>query len=684
MAKRKPKDDAPPGEPDSVTGPPPELALYTQLGFRLIFYTTKTKGPTGPAATGWTKRSDSSENYTPGDNIGVFTGHELSEDKFLADIDFDWSDGIVMAKRLLPKTGFGLGRSSRFISHALYTTPRPLVSKDFTDLTGKCLVELRGTKTNGEVGLQTMVAPSIHPSGEQVILRESSEIGHSDDLERRVTLYAVACLLLQQLGQRGLLHDTRLATAGFLLGEGLTPDETIAVCEAVAEASGNNVADVKTAVESTSQRIKNGERSMGKTALAQAIGENGKAVLSKIRDWLGGGDFLEDTKGSVIANNQENIRRAFQKLEVVLRFDEFSNRPMIKFQTYDDVLQDHTLEAVWLTIEQEFHFRPTYDYFAVVAQHTARANTFHPVRDYLGSLKWDGVPRVDRWLITYGKAADTDYVQAVSSLIFIAAVKRVFEPGCKFDELLVLESNQGLLKSSALRILCPNEDWFSDDLPLGVEAKELIERTQGKWIIEAAELSGIRATQTEHLKSLLSRQVDGPVRLAYGRIPVERPRQFIVVGTTNSHHYLKDTTGNRRFWPIRVEKFDIQKLREDRDQLWAEATHRCLKGESIRLRTELHKVAGVQQERRRSEDPWEEKLRGAFDFTQDLRVEPEVIWETLCIPIERRDEKSQSRILAIMQRLGFRRGTVKGREKNVWGHMYDTPEGVFWPKEGKE
>lgn len=663
---------------------PTELALYAKLGFRLVFYAAKTKGPTGPAAVGWTSRSDSSDSYHEGDNVGVFTGHEVSEGKFLADVDFDWPDGIVMARRLLPKTGFGIGRASRHISHAMYTTPIPLVSRDFTDLTGKCLVELRGTKTNGDVGLQTMVAPSIHPSGEQVVLRESSYLGHTENLDRHVTLYAIACLLLQHLGQRGLLHDTRLATAGFLLGEGLSTEETIAVCEAVAETSGNNVADVKVAVESTAQRVKNGERSMGKSALAQAIGENGKAVLSKIRDWLGGGDFLEDTKGTIIPNNQENIRRAFKKLDVVLRFDEFFSRATIKFQDYDGVLQDHVLESVWLTIERDFHFRPTYDYFTVVAQHSARSNTYHPVRDYLNGLKWDEVPRIDRWLITYGKAADTDYVQAVSALLLIAAVKRVFEPGCKFDELAVLESSQGLLKSSALRTLCPDENWFSDDLPLGVEAKELIERTTGKWIIEAAELSGIRAAQTEHLKSLLSRQVDGPVRLAYGRIPVERARQFIIIGTTNSHHYLKDNTGNRRFWPIRVEKFDVKGLREVRDQLWAEATYRCLKGESIRLRPELHKTAGVQQERRRSEDPWEEKVRDIFDFTKNIRTEPEVIWEALSIPIERRDEKSQARVLAVMQRLGFRRGSVtgkrEGKKKTIWGFVYDAPDGVFWPE----
>src|SRR5262249_54164107 len=122
--------------------------------------------------------------------------------------------------------------------------------------------------------------------------------------------------------------------------------------------------------------------------------------------------------------------------------------------------------------------------------------------------------------------------------------------------------------SSALRALCPNELWFSDDLPLNVDSKIVIERTAGKWIIEASDLSGMKVSQIEGLKAMLSRQVDSS-RLAWGRLLTEVPRQWIVIGTTNDHVYLKDTTGNRRFWPMRISGFDIRKLQEVRDQLWA-------------------------------------------------------------------------------------------------------------------
>ena len=213
----------------------------------------------------------------------------------------------------------------------------------------------------------------------------------------------------------------------------------------------------------------------------------------------------------------------------------------------------------------------------------------------------------------YGGAVDTTtqsdaddsltYLEAVSSIFLIAAVRRVRTPGCKLDELLTLEAPQGTLKSSALRVLCPDDNWFSDDLPLGVDAKQVIERTGGKWIIEASELQGYTNAQIDHLKGMLARQVDGPVRLAYGHHSTEVARQFVAVGTTNKlTEYLRDSTGNRRFWPVRIARFDVAALKRDRDQLWAEAARREALGESIRLPEALWAAAGVEQDARRQID----------------------------------------------------------------------------------
>lgn len=635
------------------------LERYVQRGFRLVFYPTKQKGPSGTDAVGWTDKQYRLQDYNEGDNVGVMLGTEIQPGKFLCDIDFDWGEGVSMARDILPATRFGFGRQSRPITHAFYTSTQPLVSKKYEDiLPGRVFVELRGTKVDGSVGLQTMLPPSIHPSGERIEMRTDDDIGHDDGINRFCDLYATACFLYSRLGPRGVVHDTRLALAGTLLSMGLTDPELKAVCTALARKAGNDVSDMELACRTSITRYRKGEKVTGPGALVTALGENGKQVLARIREWLGDSDFIHDKNDRVIPGNQENIVRALRKLDVTLSYNSFNRKPIMKFNGYHGPINDDETRHVWLKCETKFGFRPPKDLFFDVTANVAHEAKFHPVREYLDTLEWDGTARLDEWLIRYAGAPDNDFVRAVSALPMIAAVRRVRKPGVKFDELLVLESTrQGVGKSSALRALCPSEEWFSDDLPLDVDAKELIERTEGKWIVEAGELSGLRSSHVEHLKSLLSRQVDGPVRLAYGRFPVEVPRQFIVIGTTNNHTYLHDSTGNRRFWPVRVESFDLAALRKDRDQLWAEAAAREADDESIRLPESLYPVATLQQERRRSEDPWEAILDSAFD-KENQRLSPGEVWDALVIPPERRNDVGQRRIVQIMQRLGFRRMTI--------------------------
>src|SRR5262249_148691 len=174
---------------------------------------------------------------------------------------------------------------------------------------------------------------------------------------------------------------------------------------------------------------------------------------------------------------------------------------------------------------------------------------------------------------------------------------------CKFDEMLVLEGPQGLNKSELLKALAVIRDWFLDDLPLNADGKRVIEMTRGKWIVEAAELSGIRKAEVEHLKGTLSRQVDRG-RMAYDRIITEKKRQFICIGTTNDSTYLRDATGNRRFWPVRIKWCDVDALRTDVDQLWAEAAMREAQGASIRLDQNLWAEAAAEQADRVVDDPW--------------------------------------------------------------------------------
>jgi hypothetical protein len=151
-----------------------------------------------------------------------------------------------------------------------------------------------------------------------------------------------------------------------------------------------------------------------------------------------------------------------------------------------------------------------------------------------------------------------------------AAVRRIRQPGCKFDHVLVLRGRQDLGKSSLIRALCPDPSWFTDQAKIGADAKETIERTSGAWIVEFPELDGLSRRDANAVKSFITTTLDR-ARPAYGRYTVDRPRQFVLFGTTNEQAFLSDTTGNRRFWVADVTRCDIAGLAVARDQLWAEA-----------------------------------------------------------------------------------------------------------------
>lgn len=649
------------------------LTSYLARGFSLVFYPTQTKHPTSKT---WHTQDYAATDYHEGDNVGVKLGVELAPGQFLIDVDFDWKDAPPALAGLLPSTGFTFTRPGRPLSHAFYTVSTPLAIVTYDDLDGSHLVECRGTTVGGAIGHQTMLPPSVHPTGEVLTLRDGT-IAHDDTVPRRVLLYALACLFYKYLGSRGFLHGARLALSGFLLSLGLTPDEVIDVAETLAAATGNSVSDVKPSVTSTVNRLRRGEKVQGKTALAEILGEDGKKILALARTYCGGDPFSRSGKGDRInPESQDNIRQALDLLDATLVHDQFTNKLLVSGTTVTraGALDDRAYNDLYLAIDTEYHFKPSFDFFERVVKHTAYSNPVHPVKEYLSPLVWDGVARLDTWLIAYGGAEDSAYTRAVSSMVLIAAVRRIRQPGCKFDEMLVLESKQGMSKSSALRTLCPRDEWFSDDLPLNADSKRLIEATLGKWILEAADLAGKRKTEVEQLKAMLSRQVDGPARMAWERVATERPRHFIIVGTTNSVAYLTDPTGARRFWPVKMARFDVEGLKAVRDQLWAEASTREAKGESIRLREELWSAAGDLQEARREMDAWEELIGEMVNVATPhsdgrRRIVTSDIWDVLGIEVARRDRYGALRISEVMQRLGFSRTRIKMGNKTVVGYL---------------
>lgn len=237
----------------------------------------------------------------------------------------------------------------------------------------------------------------------------------------------------------------------------------------------------------------------------------------------------------------------------------------------------------------------------------ARRNIFDPLVDYLTGLKWDGKPRISKWLYRYLGVPDDEYSQAVGRKFLIGAVARALQAGCKNDTMLVLEGPQGLGKSTAIRYLF-GDRFFTDNLP-DFHSKDSFQQLQGAWCIEVAELSALSKAEVKDVKQFLSRLVD-KFRAPYAKLPLMIPRRTVFTGTVNPEDtgYLRDPTGNRRFWPVVCTDIDMRGILSDRDQLWAEAVKAWRDDEPWHLEDDEIERATVEQEMRSERHPWEATL----------------------------------------------------------------------------
>ncbi len=236
----------------------------------------------------------------------------------------------------------------------------------------------------------------------------------------------------------------------------------------------------------------------------------------------------------------------------------------------------------------------------------AREQAYHPIRDYLNALHWDGTARLDHVFIDYLGATDSPYIRAVTRKSLVAAVARAMHPGCKYDTMPVLVGAQGRHKSTILAKL--GGAWFSDSLR-SFEGKDAMETIQGTWIDEIPEMQAMGKSDINAVKAFLTKTNDY-YRAAYGRYIADRPRQCVFFGTTNTKECLTDTTGGRRFWPVDIDlqqrtKNVFTDLPRERDQIWAEAVARWKDGETLYLDAETEKTARIEQEIHRQAHPWE-------------------------------------------------------------------------------
>ncbi|HCI4017903.1 TPA: conjugal transfer protein TraC [Pseudomonas aeruginosa] len=400
-------------------------------------------------------------------------------------------------------------------------------------------------------------------------------------------------------------------------------------------------------------------------------------VMAVVRPPAEGGwrDCLLRIKGGGLAAHMVNISLILQNDERwhgVLGYDEFSAKTM-KLRTppygggtgeWTDL--DDMLACEWLAQQYGLLTKvpPVLEAVSVVAS----KNSFHPVRAYLEGLEWDGTPRIEHWLNRALGVEETPYSMKAGKRWLIGAVARVMRPGCKMDTVLILEGLQGEGKSTAMSVL--GGEWFMDT-PFVLGDKETFQMLRGKWISELGELDAFNKADSTKAKQFFSASVD-TFRESYGRRTRDVPRQCVFVGTTNQDEYLKDTTGNRRYWPVLCTKVDLDLLREIRDQLWAEALFCYRAGDQWWVSREERALFEEEQDKRYTVDAWEHKLIGWLEgYVGETVTSADLLGGALNLDFGHWGKPEQMRVGHIMHRLGWRRRRLPASGKSPvrpWGY----------------
>ncbi|MBE5927306.1 MAG: hypothetical protein E7270_10130 [Lachnospiraceae bacterium] len=396
---------------------------------------------------------------------------------------------------------------------------------------------------------------------------------------------------------------------------------------------------------------------------------------------------MDDSKEQWIKNLEKDMRG-----NVVASMNNFAciikNDLSLKDIVFDEMKQGvevlgkvpwHCMRQGWTSIDQsclELYIEREYGIYAPIKCREAlyavlnSERRHHPIKEYLNKLKWDGVSRVDNLLIDYLGAENSKYVRSVTRKTLVAAISRVYNPGIKFDNILVLCGPQGIGKSTLFSKLGVN--WYSDSMGISdMKDKTASEKLQGIWIMELGELAGLKKVDVETVKSFLSRTCDR-YRPTYGQFVENHPRTGIIVGTTNSKDgFLRDITGNRRFWPVILSGksnnsiWNIGDL--DIEQIWAEAYIRYIEGESLCLDGDIEKEALIQQCNAMETDPRQGIIEDYLEINKKERVCLMEIW-CECLFKERQDMKKRDayELEGILKQIGnwdVYRGNASGKTR---------------------
>lgn len=322
-------------------------------------------------------------------------------------------------------------------------------------------------------------------------------------------------------------------------------------------------------------------------------------------------------------------------------------------------LNEESIAAIRAYFIEAFHFDPTRAILKDALRHLSWRHRFNPLADQLRALQHDGKERIDQFFIDYASANSNALNRAAGRLFWLSIAARALFPGCDCQTVLILISNQGDGKSTMLRGIAGDPSLFTDQEVVHLSVERQQEALRGRWIVEASELGGFDRQAIEKVKAFLSRTHDR-ARPAWGTTAVDQPRSFVIVGTSNETEILRDTTGNRRFLPIRVGEIDVAAVSRDRDQLLAEAVALCTPSLTLALPRELWTEAEKRQRAHMLEDPIDEVLSSlaGVEVKGEMRLPIALCWELLSIAPERRTTAFKRRIVDAMRRLGW---TYDGR-----------------------
>lgn len=537
--------------------------------------------------------------------------------------------------------------------------------------------------------------------------------GNADVLKLLAAASPEAARVLAEHDDRGrVLSDSLLGSAGTRPTKPAAPTLAVAVSRADVRVDGHALRDLG---GSYRDKLKAQKKLLLSTAAdGHAINEGAMPMLAKLlhegfpdvsTDSLVGALRMSFSHGDVEALS-DGLRRRIDELRVVraevqqvglqqsildmlapmdLAFNELSGQPEIN----GNACTDEHIVRLRLACEHYGLGAPDKPIGKVIIEGCvlieSKKHAYHPVRDYLRSVKWDSV---ERNLATYLGAdvviqelgADEEnkheemkmsestrtYQLTVCQLWLRSAVARIMQPGCKVDTVLILEGPQGAKKSTAARVLI-SDAWSYEASTGEIGNKDFAVDMQGKWAAEIPEIDRLISSKDESTLKAVTSKVSDRYRAPFDRHSMDHPRQMVFIGTTNRDDYLRDETGNRRYWPVRCGTIDLEGLRQDRDQLWAQAVHEYDRGDAWWLDAFVSATAIAEQAARLEQDIWLEPMRRA-DLPERFTTDEALDEIPGSIPVCDRNQQHQARMGRVLRALGYEKKPLwrGGIKQKLW------------------